>query len=43
MTGDMNNPNAHEVEGMLATYQKAINSCDLSGPTLFTPLLTQVT
>ena len=39
LTGNIQDPNAHDVQGMLQVYEHAIRNSNLSGPTLFHPIL----
>jgi len=39
LTGDLNNPWVSDLNGIMHSYSDALNNTDLSGPTLFAPIL----
>jgi hypothetical protein len=42
LTFDPSNPNAHGVQGVMDLYKQSFQSVNLSGPTLFAPLIQTV-
>jgi len=39
LTGNPNDANAHDMEGMMSVYSNALKQVELAGPTLFNPLI----
>lgn len=42
LSGDWNKPSAHGIQEMFDVYSKSLNCVQMSGPTLFSPLLEEV-